>query len=342
MSLRPVDIKKRAIRLPLDFAADCRWVYMLILVLLVLWQPVHAAGVCAIGISQYSCSTVTVAGATSTVVSAVNAGGQLAGYYQLGNGSRHSFIQAGNGVLTALADPPGLSDPLAFGINTGGQIVGTGLSSAASRGFTGNGSTYTTLSRPGATNTYAFGINDAGTIVGASDGAGGVNGFLLSGGAFTSVAMPGANATYVYGINNAGTLAGTYSTSSGAVSGFTLQNGSFTSITVPGAQQTFVRGLNGLGDLVGEYVNSLGKTSGFVRLGSGEFWTFDIANALNTYAASINDARTVVGHFGSNNAYQGFIAMPVPVPLPATLPLLSAGLLLLARLRRRAPAATPS
>ena len=96
-----------------------------------------------------------------------------------------------------------------------------------------------------------------------------------------------------------------------------------------------MRGLNGLGDLVGEYVSNVGKASGFVRLGSGEFWTFDIAGAANTYATAINDTRTVVGYFGDSSAYQGFVAMPIPIPLPAALPLLSAGLMVLAGVRRR-------
>ncbi len=103
MNRPPFDAAAGPGRTPLNFAADCFWVYVLILVLLVLSQPLQAAGVCAVGIPQYSCATVAVAGAGSTVVSGVNASGQMAGYYQLGNGSRHAFIQSAGGAPTATA-----------------------------------------------------------------------------------------------------------------------------------------------------------------------------------------------------------------------------------------------
>jgi hypothetical protein len=98
---------------------------------------------------------------------------------------------------------------------------------------------------------------------------------------------------------------------------------------------TFVRGLNGLGDLVGEYVDSLGKTRGFVRLGSGDFWTFDVVGTTKTFAAAINNSRTVAGSFLIGpDTYQSFIATPMPVPLRSALPLFAAGLLAVSRFRR--------
>ena len=236
-----------------------------------------------------------------------------------------------SGSFSSLPDPSGASAIWAFDINDAGVVVGNTLSSGGSRGFVRTGGTYTALTYPGAANTYAFGINALGQIVGAYDdgtpNAAG-HGYLLSGGNFSSISVPGSTSTYVYGVNDSCVLAGTYVAASGQVSGFTRNNGGYASVNVPGSQMTFVRGLNGLGDLVGEYVDSLSKTRGFVRLGSGGFWTFDVVGTTKTFAAAINNSRTVAGSFlVGPDTYQSFIATPMPVPLPSALPLFAAGLL---------------
>ena len=97
-----------------------------------------------------------------------------------------------------------------------------------------------------------------------------------------------------------------------------------------------MRGLNKWGDLVGNYVDSLG-THGFAWLAAGQFWSFDIVGATATYAQSINDARQIAGYYQTGSSTQAFVAMPKPIPLPATLPLLAAGLVTFLRVRRVAP-----
>ena len=301
--------------------------------------PAHAAGLCTIGISDYACTTLNFSGASSTRATGMNNAGQITGFYELSG--THAYTYSGS-TFTALADPSGASAVYAFDINDNGQVAGYTLSSTGYRGFVRNGTTYTALAVGGAQNTYAFGIDATGqTVVGASDDTSGrATGFRFSfsTGTFDSISVPSAVSTYAYGLNNSGTIAGTYADGSAKAHGFTLSGAGYATVDVPGAQQTYVLGLNNLGDLVGKYVDSLSNTRGFVRLGSGNFWTFDITGAGGTFATAINDSRQVAGYFQTGSAYQGFLAMPKPVALPASLPLFAAGLLALLRRRRLPPA----
>jgi uncharacterized membrane protein len=301
--------------------------------------PVHAAGLCTIGIADYACTILNFSGASSTRATGMNNAGQITGFYELTG--THAFTYSGS-TFTALPDPSGASAVYAFDVNDNGQVAGYTLSSVGYRGFVRNGTTYTSLAVGGAQNTYAFGIDATGqVVVGASEDASGrATGyrFSFSSGTFDSISMPGAVSTYAYGLNNSGTIAGTYADGSAKAHGFTLSGGAYATVDVPGAQQTYVLGLNNLGDLVGKYVDSLSGTRGFVRLESGNFWTFDIAGAGGTFATAINDSRLIAGYFQTGSTYQGFVAMPTPIPLPATLPLLAAGLLTVLRRCRIRPA----
>ncbi len=304
--------------------------------LLCLAQPANAAS-CAVGIDGYACTTLVYPAAVSTFVGGVNNAGQVSGYYQAGtSGARHGFTYF-QGNYSSLQDLPGASQSLAFGLNEAGAVAGYGEFSTHTDGFIRSGSSsLSPVAYPGAGITEAFDVNGGGQVVGifAANSTAAFGSFLLSSGSYTILAVPGASATYAYGINDAGTIAGSYADATGNAHGFTLANGNYSTVDVPGAAQTFVRGLNGLGDVVGEYVDNLGK-HGFARLGSGQFWKFDIVGAANTFAAAISDNRVIAGSFGTNDVRQGFLVIPVPVPLPATLPLLAAGLLALVKARRR-------
>jgi hypothetical protein len=295
--------------------------------------PVHAAGLCTIGIADYACTVLNVPGSSSTRANGINNTGQITGYYELTGTHTYTYASAA-GTYSAVADPAGSSATYAYGINDSGQLAGYSVNSTAINGFVRTGSTYSTIAAPGATNTYAFGIDSTGQVVGAYENASGTaQGFLWNSGLFSTFAVPGANATYAYGINNSGEVAGTFTTAAGLVAGFTLSNGNFVTKSVPGATQTFVRGLNNWGDLVGNYVDSLG-THGFAWLATGQFWSFDIVGATSTDAQSINDARQIAGYYQTGSSTQGFIAVPKPIPLPATLPLLAAGLVVVLRGRQ--------
>ena len=105
---------------------------------------------------------------------AINRGGQVAGYEFVtpSNPNQDAFELAilwKNGVTTTLGTLGGLESH-AYGINTGGQIVGvSNTSNGKNHGFVYQAGTMTDLGTLGGSTSIAYGINTAGWIVGASD-----------------------------------------------------------------------------------------------------------------------------------------------------------------------------
>src|SRR5260370_673630 len=84
----------------------------------------------------------------------------------------------------------------AFGMNDGGQVVGSYNfgGSSPSHAFLLSDGQYTTIDVPGAPWTDAFAINNAGQIVGGYYDSGDKrHGFLLSDGEYTTIDVPGAS-----------------------------------------------------------------------------------------------------------------------------------------------------
>ena len=92
----------------------------------------------------------------------------------------------------------------ATGINSSGQIVGTG----GNGGFLYSGGSFATIAVPGNTITVPYGINNSGQIVGSFFDSFGEHGFLYRDGVFTTIDYPGTAATMVQGINNSGQIVG--------------------------------------------------------------------------------------------------------------------------------------
>jgi probable HAF family extracellular repeat protein len=205
----------------------------------------------------------------------------------------------------------------------------SGERSIVEHGFLDTGGGFTQLDVPGATFTSASGINDAGQIVGSFGIGTSLHGFLDTGGSFTQIDVPDATLTDVRGINDAGQIVGSFDTSRGT-HGFLDTGGSFTQLDVPGQSLslTFANGINDAGQIVG-----LGLAHSFLYTG-GSFALLDVPGGTGTVAFGINDAGQIVGGFDNNT--HGFLATPVPEP--ATLTVLSVGLILtgLGMMRRRA------
>jgi probable HAF family extracellular repeat protein len=228
-------------------------------------------------------------GADATVVSGVNALGQLAGFKVNSDGT-HGFFK-GKGDFIPI-NAPGSNITLGFFINALGQVVGTYRDANQKRhGFIWRNNEFLTTSinfpeDASPAGTSAVGINDIGEVVGTYvDQDGHRHGFRRSSkGDFARFDVPDADFTVGQGINNAGTIAGLYVDGSGP-HGFVLKNpvfmtgvlnGVFMAVNVPDSNGTQVFSINAKGEIVGDYFDSKGE-HGFlgVPTAEGHGLTFD-------------------------------------------------------------------
>jgi probable HAF family extracellular repeat protein len=204
-------------------------------------------------------------------------------------------------TFTTIDAPHSISTAI-YGINTGGQIVGSfrdaGLPGSPNRGFLKDGTRFTTIDVPGAEWTEAHGINTAGQIVGTLSGAAGaVHSFLKDGATFTTIDAPGATQTLAFGINDDGRMVGFFNTATGETHGFVTDSTGFATIDVPGAQSTQAFGISNNGHIVGQFRDATGD-HGFVTDGA-KFTTINVPDGQSTQARGINMAGEIVGTFSA-------------------------------------------
>ncbi|MEY9892158.1 Cu/Zn superoxide dismutase [Catenulispora sp. MAP5-51] len=137
-------------------------------------------------INRHTFHTVAVSGATSTTAAAIDARGDVAGFYTGANGNQSGFLLTASGKLTPL-NFPGATMTQALGVNDKGEVVGlyqTGSGDTAqTHGFTWTAKqAYLTVDDPsGAGGTTVNGVNDAGTLVGFYvDAQGNTDGMLAT------------------------------------------------------------------------------------------------------------------------------------------------------------------
>src|SRR5262249_40856764 len=115
-----------------------------------------------------------------TVASAINASGQIVGYYFNNTGQQeHGFLRSSNGAYTALDDPLATNGTQAFGINDLGQIVGQYYNATGTHSFLYSGVFFPTIDDPAnGQTTLAYGISNTGQIVGPLKNGPGTHGSL--------------------------------------------------------------------------------------------------------------------------------------------------------------------
>ena len=297
---------------------------------------------------SYRFTPINVPGATNTQVTSINDAGQIVGYYPDTRQFR-GFLDDRGGFTTI--DPPGSVGTQPLGINNAGQIVGwyfPTITASIVRGFLYDGGTFTTINALLALPTnvgsaVATGINSAGQIVGYFNT---VQGFLDDHGTFTLINVPGTSGIQPAAINDAGQIVGTYYPTTGPQNisplpqAFLYDHGTFTTIDVPGGRGTQATGINNAGQIVGYSVID-NRYQGFVD-DHGSFTVIDAPGSGLTKLFGINNAGQIVGISGIDiRRVNSFVADPVAVPEPASLPVFLAGLAGLGILRWRPTCTEP-
>ncbi len=212
-----------------------------------------------------SFTTVNFPGAASTMVTGINATGDLSGIWVDGSGVNHGFTDIG-GTFKTVDNPASTVFNQALGINNSDETVGyyttnpTGAPGDVS--YSQAGGVFTAITGlPTNFNNQAVGINSAATpwIVGfyQPDSALATSyGYLDVGGTITTIDPFGATFTQALGVNNLGEIVGFYvDNSTGVQHGYVDNGGVFTSFDPYGSASTTINGVNNLGDIVGFYTN---------------------------------------------------------------------------------------
>lgn len=168
--------------------------------------------------------------------------------------------------------------------------------------------------------TQVAAINDSGVVVGQDLRT--ASGFVRTpDGNMTSFAIKGASILYSTGINASGVVTGSYWDAEGTVHGFMRDaTGAITFIDAPNACLarnfgTRPTGINAGGVVTGYYYTNAGQTClahSFVRAVDGTITSFDVPNAIQTFAMGENDKGEIVGEWVSTSCENGcaFVRSP--------------------------------
>ena len=307
--------------------------------------------------SAVTLGTVTASGYTFTNFDFPNAGtnaaagsnsdgiannGAAVGFAIDNNGNFINSVRNPDGTFTA----PNLTgfQPMAFGINSAGDIVGQQNGAAF---FLPHGGSAQTLATPTGVAT-AFGINDHGNIVGQFTLPNATPGFYMTssaGNGLIQIKAPlgsGTNVVNAQGINDNGLVVGFYLGNNGQAHGFdaNIQNASGGLLTgtaipdptipnvppEPGATFVFseILGINDSGIAVGYYGDSTASLHCFLYNTNTGAYTFldDPSEAFNngvedTQITGITDSDEITGFYSdANGVFHGFVACPAGMTCP--------------------------
>ncbi len=280
---------------------------------------------------------IDVPGAKMTVARAINAAGDITGFFLDKNEIRHGFLLR-QGKYTKF-DYPGADGTAPMSINDNGLIAGNYGIKTGTFSFTRTreGAFQTAgPSQPDAPGKKLVltGVNNSGTLIGARiPDYGGITELvrLENGAARVLGGLPmGSSAG---GINTAGVIVGSKGAGSSGQriygDGFLLRDGMISAFRFPGSDWTFANGINDQEEIVGTFRTAENEARCFYRSAKGKFSELVFADARTCDAQAINNAGVVLVRYWSKSEsrLRNFYLRPgatvlraaadVPPPVPA-------------------------
>ena len=217
-------------------------------------------------------------------------------------------------------DVPGAVATRAYGINAGGEIVGSSTDATGTYGYLWSNGSTTKIAFPGAVFTEAWGINPQGDIVGRYRHAGeaGTHGFLLTDGAYTDISVGDHMHTLPIKISPSREIVGCFHDMDFLhdMRGYMQRGDDVTSFEL--LPSTMHNGVApGGGTIAGISFDSFTQVHSYV-LERGAYSQFDYPGATFTEAWDVNPSGTVVGYFnpvashGFSLDADGFTRIDVP------------------------------
>ena len=275
----------------------------------------------------------------------INSAGTVAGYFGSGMAGHpnkgYTVVSPYGQANFTNENFPGSVQTQVTGLNNIGTTVGfwsdTNLGTGDNNfGFYNKAGTFVNVNNPatgaGPAINQLLGVNNSDVAVGFYvDAMGATHGYTYNIGTATFSANiddpNGVGATTAAAINNAGEIAGFYTDGMNTIHGFVDNGGMFTTIDPTGSMATMLLGLNDNGLAVGLYTDAMGTQHGLLYdLNNNTFQNIDDPFGVGTTTINgINDLNQLVGFYvnGDDNTI-GLLADPVPEP--ASLSLLAAGL----------------
>lgn len=274
--------------------------------------------------ATYTFTTFDVQDADATHVMAINAHGDVAGYYTQ-DGIDHGFVMR-KGILQVLDAPePATFATWVLGISASGVLTGMyrypgnctecpPWLNFQMRGFKYDDGVLEVIDVPDAAYTIGTAINANGDIVGEYWTAGKAYGFLNEAGAITPLdisQLPDAATSWsaAYGINARGDVVGWYGNSlTWEFHGYLLRRGQLTTLDLPGLTWTVAAAINDRGDVVLNGYQNWTVTESHVWR-DGALTRIEFPDSVWTQASGINDSGDVVGSYATaDGRIHGFIA----------------------------------
>jgi len=277
----------------------------------------------AVMFSGGKATSISTLGGSVSVATAINGSGEIVGWNFFDsnpNFNPQAFLYR-NGSMTNINSPSLFpSGTEAWGINSSGEVVGTGyLSDSNFHAFLYSGGQMKDIGPAGAYQASAVAINTSGQIVGGYSLTSGAAGeFLYSNGKMTTLPVPaGSNGVSAFAINDNGEIAGAIYFSSGAPAhAARFSNGVWTDLgAIARAASNTAKGINLAGQTVGtaifrqtqyhppkpgKHVPFISTNSGLVDLNtlipSGTGFTLTDAVGINDFGQILCDANNASGN----------------------------------------------